>query len=527
MKLTPAQIQEYNTLNAFAANRTEARGFAPATNSTSNNKRIRTSDVAESQRVLSGAIERVGRIESNLLSMIELASEAAQSRVSPERKAEIYGLLRSLSAGMDIIVDETKFKGEKVLDGAAFRLSGAGAASNLTVRDLSASGAKALNISEKAEGAHMKVWYDDLSIWRNQNVGLVGLDITSARASEASLSSRELENGIYEIEVIYGGPESTVVLRDSIGIERGRVEQVDLSGTGIETVRFDLGVELEIDKKQIIESVDKYDYEAFGKPSLFAKLNYQRIYTHNLSGADAPTPRSAGWVNLPPPAQDVSGNSLNFARAGLGAVSSGKTELAEGQYKVELNYRGANSSAFLYDSTGRLMMGINVDLSSPGAKTIDFGVGLNVSIQNDGFTGSSATLNALVEYKREKQSYESFDFGEYAKKLETAHSVLAAQFNALQAAHQQVELTQGAALPSAQKGYSFAGISNQNQTSLLLSQMLAGPSGGGISSLFSSTDLTAQLQWSSSMILNPLLNSMGVQANQSSGSLLSLFSGNT
>lgn len=527
MKLTPAQIQDYNSLNAFAGNRTEARGFAPAAGTTSAYKRIRTSDVAESQRILSGASERVGRMESNLLSMLELAREGAHSRATPERKAEIFGLLRSLSAGMDIIVEETKFKGEKVLDGVAFRLAGGGAASNLTVRDLSASGTTALNISEKAEGANLKVWYDDLSVWRNQGVGLVGLDITGAKASEASKSTRELENGIYEIEVIYGGPESSVVLRDSTGVERGRADQVDLSGTGTETVRFDLGVELEIDKKQITESVDKYDYEAFGKPSLFAKLNYQRIYTHNLAGADALTPRSTAWVNLPPPAQDASGNTLNFSRTGLGAVSEGKTELAEGQYKVELSYRGANSSAYLYDASGRLMMGLNIDLSSAGRKTIDFGNGLNVSIENDGFTGSSASLSALVEYRREKQSFETFDFGEYARKLEGAHGVLAGQVKALQAAQQQVELTRGAAMPGTQGGYSFAGLAGQSQTSQLLAQMLSGPSGGGISSLFNSSDVAAQLQWSSAMILNPLLNSTGAQANQSAGSLLTLFSGIT
>lgn len=514
MELTAAQILEYNAPNAFASARTQSRGFSTSGTSSSNS-RLRTSTAEESQRLLSGSIDRMDRIEANLTSLLSLAREGSQARTSEERLTEIHALMRSLSAGIDQIVAGTKFKGEQVLDGRSLRLAGAGAASSIALADMSSTGG--LRLAETGDGASVKVWYDDYATWRNQNVGLVGLDIMEARSSEASASTRELENGDYELEVIYGGKDSTLIIRNTDGSERSRAEGVDLGGTGIETVKFDIGIELDIDKKQISQTVDKYDYETLGKPSLFAKLNYQRVSTHNLAGAGEQEPRSATVESASAALTGSDGSTFSLVKAGISAVGTDEKELASGQYRVEIDNRGFESSVFLYTTEGRMIKALDkVDLTKEGDITLDFGNGMNLTVNNDGFEGKGK-LTALVKYDQASNPAEDFDFQGYIKRVEGALNIVTAQKSMLEQAGKQVDIAINGTSSS-----SVTATGSQATAYSLLNSALGASS--ALSLLSNSTDTSAQLQLTQQMILNSVLNAYGTQANTESGSILSMFS---
>jgi hypothetical protein len=152
-------------------------------------------------------------------------------------------------------------------------------------------------------------------------------------------------------------------------------------------------------------------------------------------------------------------------------------------------------------------------LREEGELTLDFGNGLNVTVSQQGFSGSG-TLTALASYKRETQPYEDFDFKGYAKALRSALDVVSAQKSILQGAQGQVDIT-----VSAVNG-TYSGAGTQSGNSAVLSSLLGQAVGGSLGK----QDASSQLAYAQNLIMNSMLNVYGTQANDLSGSILSLFS---
>ncbi len=153
----------------------------------------------------------------------------------------------------------------------------------------------------------MVLSYDDYCEWNNGRYDLEGLDISEVRYTgykpqtkesdpysidtilgrETRVETfKELESGQYRIQVVYQGKESSVIITNTAGKELSRADNVDLSGSGIETVAFDVGIEIDIEKsRKAYSSFDKYDFETKGAATLYANLDYARVTTYDLAGS--------------------------------------------------------------------------------------------------------------------------------------------------------------------------------------------------------------------------------------------------
>lgn len=202
--LTLKEISEFNHPLAFARQRTEPVGRASAAGSVGSaltKSALVTNSMSESYSLLSGLTERLGMIRSNLVTMLQLANQGGAARSQTVRD-ELYGKLRSLSCGVDDIVDATVWNGEQMLTGRSLNLSLSQSGKGGTRIELSSyytSKEDGLNLTRQPESAKTDVYYDFYSAMRNSTSGIVGLDIKSAFASAVDATHEELETGIYQI----------------------------------------------------------------------------------------------------------------------------------------------------------------------------------------------------------------------------------------------------------------------------------------------------------------------------------------
>ncbi|MFA5258071.1 MAG: hypothetical protein WC360_07970 [Opitutales bacterium] len=516
MELTAAKVSEYISRNAFASIRVDAASSSQSASSML--KSVKTDSIRESMKLLSGADERMGTILANLKEMLSVANGATSYRAGVDKKNEAYATLRSLGAGVDTIVSKTTFDGQTVLNGCKFNLNSAGGYSKMLMSDLTTTGAKGLDLATQSKGAEMVISYDDFSEWNNTHVGLQGLDISAVRYSGNDKTFNELDSGQYVIEVVYGGKDSSLIVKDLMGKELSRADGVDLSGSGIETVSLDLGLELDIEKSRDPKSnIDKYDFESKGRPSLLANLDYVRVTTYDLSGSSQGSGREASLGEVSRPVKDSGGAAFSITGASLGQISKGVPELESGQYNVEVSKYGDKVSGILYDKSGRMVGRADAGFfDKDGTSTLDFGKGLVLSVNNDGLSGN-AEMKAIVNYSRSSEIYDNFDFQAYADRIQAAIDLVTDQKKTVGKAFDQVENVYNA----------LSGASG-NTGSELVKSLLGADSGTSLVSMLTSTPSTAsaQLSWTSGLITNNLTNALGVQSSDGT-SILSLLSGTT
>jgi len=444
--LTLKEISEFNHPLAFARQRTEPVGRASASGSVGSaltKGPMVTNSMSESYSLLSGLTERLGMIRSNLVTMLQLANQGGAARSQTVRD-EMYGKLRSLSGGVDDIVDATVWNGEQMLTGRSLNLSLSQTGKGGTRIDLSSyytSQEDGLNLTRQPESAKTDVYYDFYSAMRNSTSGIVGLDIKSASASAVDATHEELETGIYQIEVTYMGPESSVALKDADGIVVSNVKNVDLSGSGVEQIDMGVGVAIQIDKTQYLSAVDKYDYETKGPAKFMAKLAYDRVYRHDLyQEGFEPVSTNALSVTSNRPIRDAAGTGkLSISSIGLAGVKDDVLGLDSGVHSIRVNYNGAKSSVELRDAQGRIKyLNFKVDLSGDEPVTIDTGQGLKFSVANEGYADAKGQLNAIVDYTRAANDNTSFDFSSYSNNLNAAIDKIDKDMQALDVMSQNI-----------------------------------------------------------------------------------------
>ncbi len=438
-RLTTSQIQDFNNPLAFARDRSRRVGQSLVSARFSNT--LRTGDIEESYRLVTGANERLETLAGNLQTMLGLANEGQRIRGNERNLQEVYGKLRSLSAGFDQVVEAIKFNGAPVFDGKSLFLDlGPGSRPiSIEASKLLSYGGDSLNFSESEPTAKASIRYglDDIAV--NQAYTLVGLDIDGASYIPGSNSALELEDGKYKVKVTYLGANSTVEILTQEGSQIDKKEGVDLSGSGREWVDFDAGVRFSFAKEQILESVDKYDFETKGPAFLTATLNYDRVDAHTLRTSEATITSENVEFLFDPVMTDPGGGSLRAANPKVTPTSPGKTQLTTGNYTLEVEYRGENSFLRLTDALGRLQgYQFGVDLSGEGTTKIDLGVGLSFELENSSFSQDS-NFTIPIKYERPAPAIEDFDFREYAKKLEAAIAVVEEEANAMLEATAKIE----------------------------------------------------------------------------------------
>jgi hypothetical protein len=515
MELTATQISNYLLTNSFSTERTTASNLKSPVST--KKVPVATKDIGETLKLLKGSSSALGKVLTNLKEMQELAS-SINKRSGTEAREEVYAKLRSLSSGIDDIVEKTTFNKETLLDGAELDLKSAGQYSHMLLENLTSS-SDDMALAKSETGTDAKVYYDDFCIWNNAMVRLSGLNISSAKGSEVDPAVGELESGEYSIEVDYAGPKSSVIVKKTDGTEISRQDDVDLSGSGVTTVNFGCGVALTFDKTVIQgASVDKYDYEKSGPAVLYANLSYKRVNTFQLAGAKEETDRGVSMDVAGRPATDASGNSFSIASVGLGSVGKSRTEAATGTYRAEVYKVGDYASAVLYDGWGRIVGGLSdVELNKNGTTSLDFGNGVVLSVKDENMTGN-AVLKATVSYEQAVNAYDGFDFTKYANAISEAISSVKDQQKVLDTAASSVSNVQDA-INGKLSGSVF------NTTNLLVKDLLGGSSNSAMSLLSGSSSSTGGLSWASNLITNNLTSALGL-SRKADTNITSLLSGN-
>ena len=513
-ELSIQDIQDYNNRNAFTRVRTaslrSSNTFLDSLADSSSRRSVKTQSLSDSYTLLSGLSSRLEMIRSNLTTMYEYARLGSTAQGSD--RDEYIGLLRSLSGGIDDVVDATVWKGENTLDGRVLDLSlsqsGSGASKKIDLGTYYSSDEDGFNLTSQPASGKVGIFYDYYASYRNQQAGVVGLDITEGLASDVDATKNELDTGTYRLEISYAGPDSSISIKTLTGGLVNKVDGVDLSGTGQELVDLEVGVTLSISKEQILQSIDKYDYENEGPATLYAVMDYERVYRHELSQENFSqfTERELD-VGYKRKLTDGSGGSVEIESLVMSGISPDKTGFASGSYSLRVNYRGENSSVEIRDSKGSLLyLDHKVDLSGNDKVEIDTGKGISFTIDNDSFSGETGQMIAFFDYQAEGNNNEDFDFNAYMGKIEEAVARLDSDWDAILDAQDEILL-----LNSYTNG-TYAADASTTAAGMVTS-LLAGSMSSDASSIFSYSSANSGLSLVAGEIFQNTSAAMSVQAN--------------
>jgi hypothetical protein len=473
--LTTSQIADYNNPMAFA--RTRETRIGQSDLGQAQKKTIRTKDIEESYRLILGAAKRLETLEGNLLTMLGLAQQGSGSSSNPRKTEEIYGKLRSLSAGFDQVVEAIRFDDQAIFTENKVRLSQGPGTRDLTFDPirLLTYGENSLNLSESVETANIEVKYATDDIILNDYYKVIGLDIKEATYIKGSNPALELQTGTYKLGIEYAGADSAVEIRNQEGAVIERKTGVDLSGSGSEWVDFDSGVRLSFEMESLFKSFDKYDFAEKGPAKLTATLDYERIDQHILRTNDTPQkPNSVDFIYNSP--FKIGATSLSLSEPKTAPVSTGVSPLKTGNYNLEVQYYGENSVAKLTDALGRITAyKFGVDLSANGKHEIDFGNGFSFNLENTDFDTNGTKFNSAVKFHRETEPLDDFDFRKYEERITAALAVIQEQNAVMTEAQSRVEkvnqLRNSASTSNMPNAAAFNGSSALS--------LLSGGSGGG------------------------------------------------
>jgi hypothetical protein len=512
MDLTTDEISNYLLSNAFSNARTES------TASSSRTDTISTTNIDKTLTLLSGSSEYLDDVLTNLNEMLELAQSITSSS-SDEERTEAFAKLRSLSSGTDDILEEITYDDNELFDGTQGDLYGAGTYSKSVLDSLSTT--DSLGLATSADGAEIDISYDDFCTWNNALYDLEGLDISETRYTDPLIPEDELDDGSYILEVDYLGANSTVKILDNSGNTVSELDSVDLSGSGIVTLSFDCGVQIDIDKTQYEGStIDKYDYENEGAAVLYANLDYARNSTYNLTGSQEATQRSVEMTYSSDAASDGSGGTFSIDSVGLASLEDNENELEDGTYNFEIYKIGDTVAGIMYDTSGNVVGSVtDVALNDDGTTTMDFDNGVEITVANDAYSGN-VTLRGIVDYSQAVNAYDDFDFEAYAEAIQAAIDTVTAQ---------QDTIDDAAAIATTVQSAIEGTLSDDvySTTSLLVKNLLGGSSDATSAiSLLSGSSTDYDLEWADSLIMQNLSSSLGVDDDDGT-SLSSLLAGTT
>lgn len=389
--LTASEIKEFLDPWAFMRPREKVESLVTADGKELplfGESELLTTTLSQSVNVLTSAYDRLETILGNLATMKQLSEEAARSRDSVSRD-EAYAKLRSLTAGIDIIVDQSRFNHQRMLDGSGVTLASTmnGKTSEPGLANLLTFGEGSLEISEYTDTSRVTLFFGEGASMLNGNKGRLGIEIMDAQYSEPTDPEEELEDGEYRLKIDYAGENSTVYLTDQALDPIATIENVDLSGDQIREVDFGNGVKITIDATTIYSpsDYDKWDYENKGPTAYFADVDYRRVSQQTLLvDSNEKLYKDANLIRTSPAATE-DGGELRIQSFDYNASGLREGALEAGNYSVKINYFGEYSTVSVKDERGvNVALKTGVDLSAQGMQSIDMGNGLVINFQNDG-----------------------------------------------------------------------------------------------------------------------------------------------
>lgn len=406
-ELTPADIQKFLDPFTFA----QPRGENAVRKTTKGEvlpefgeSTLLTTNLSQSVNVLRSAYDRLETVLGNLSTSSKLAKEAATSSDSDLRD-EAYAKIRSLAAGIDQLVDQSRFNNQRMLDGSPATLVStlSGGSTVLDLENLLTYGEDSLQLTQLVSTAQVALFFSEASSQLNSNRSGLGIEAISADYVPPEDEADELEDGDYRIQVKYEGAHSTVYLTNQYLEPIATVKDVDLSGDGVETVDFGNGVAITLDKSTAASppGVDKWDYETRGPVSYYADVFFTKYYQQEMlvNGQEKFVKEAVLKKGAEVATDD--GGKLSFGAVSFEGSSLSADALEEGTYTVKVNYFGSNSNVTLRDENGRLVeLKSGVDLSQSGANAIEFDNGLVVNIDNDGAGRVPEEFSGTVEVRQ-------------------------------------------------------------------------------------------------------------------------------
>ncbi len=369
--------------------------------------KLMTTNLSQSVKVLGATYTRLKTMTTNLESIKKFADEAALNSKSAKRD-ENYAKIRSLVAGVDILVDQSRFDNQRLLDGSksTFVATMSGKTEQPKLANLLTFGEGSLELSQYKDVGRVMLDFSEGTEMLNANQNL-GLNVISAVYSEPTDSEDELKDDDYRIKVSYEGAHSKVSITDQALHPIKTIEDVDLTGNGTTDVDFGNGVKITIDKTTAFSprGFDKWDYETYGPADVFADVKYAQVSQQSLLVDSGENLIKEVSMKSQSSVSTSDGGVLSMVSPEYVRSSSVTDELKDGVYSVKVNYYGDNSSAMLRDSSGRLVKFLSgLDLSVEGTNPIDFGNGLTVNIKNDGVGSLPEQLSGSIEVVSVKQS---------------------------------------------------------------------------------------------------------------------------
>jgi len=498
--LTAKQIIEYSSKSSFAM----ATDDYDITANHGADLSTKTKTINETVGVIKSLDEKLQTIQSNLEQMYISALEGASTSASSQDKQSAYAQLRSLSAGIDQLVNDYKLDDTKVLAGQTFTFTSGNGSVTYKQKNLSSSLNGGLGLSEKQEGRNVSLDLDYLSYLKNLKSEVrKAVQVDSVSYNMPSNSTAALKEGDYYVKVNYMDDKSTVQLTSLDGVAIETLEDVDLTGVGSKSLSFKsgLGVKIDYDETQLS---DNYNWETHGKNEVYYTVTVDETYQHVLKTD------TEGAVNTKNSAKL---NFLSRMRGDTGKLSfsvgskdekNGK-QLDTGSYNMKFEYKGEKSSIWLYDEQGSLV-GIKrgIDATQDGKTEVDLDNGLTVTIDNDNFSyDGKKTKNMGVSYVNGNSAYEDFNFDEYAEKISDAYKEVTKQLESLYKADESVTklykyLQQATSSSSSSSDASV--LASQGVSSLLTDYAINTEN----NPFFASTNATASLTAAASSIFGSL-----------------------
>lgn len=527
--LTTSQIAEFNNPLAFARSRkaNAAQSILQAAASTRNNP-IKTGNMEESYKLVTGASERLETLRGNLTTMLDLADKGSRAGSNTRKAEEYYGKIRSLTAGFDQVVDAIRFNKEPIFTDRRIELEMDGSRNiDLDPIRMLTYGEDSLNLSQSIPSAKIAIQYfmDDQIV--NDAYDVIGLELTGGSYHSDSNAALELEDGVYKIGIEYAGANSSVSIRTQTGELVTKKGDVDLSGSGSTWVDFEQGVRLNFEMQSLFTNFDKYDFESKGPANLTATMTYERMDRQVIRTEDGPALLPGAEMLYEAPLR-IGESSINITEPKVAPVSPNSQALKSGNYQVEIDYQGEDSIIRLRDSFGRIRgYKFGTDLSQQGSQKIDFGNGLSFNFENNGFTTNGAKFSSTIKYTAETKSLDDFDFRDYKKKVLEAIQVVEEQQAIMAETQAKIEETNQLRNQAASGGAPNLSAFNSGSALNLIS-------GGGGVGIFSSTSPGARFGILSEQLFQTT-TALPTQANQSpealaqmskngsAGSLLSTF----
>ncbi len=330
--------------------------------------KVALDNIGDAKNLLSVAESGLSRINDILVQMRNKAEAAASDTLGTSERDAIKEQLTAYVAQIDDIVEQTKWNGQKLIDGsyngtALTFQTGADSSDTTTLSGL---------INLKASGSNL-----NLASLASSSTAAAGSDTAYDILADASAPSggntpnsnlSELASGTYTVEVTYGGTagdSSTVRLLDSNSnallidangdpASGDAVDAVtsafDLSGTGTQAIDFGNGLAVTVNKLGTASPAANGTYTA--------TVTYTKSGTYSIAGDPSNADDFGTYMDTVQSALDTVSGQMSKVGALMGRLTFKEDQVSVAQVNVEASYNRIMNADMAFEQLEATKMSI-------------------------------------------------------------------------------------------------------------------------------------------------------------------------